>query len=110
MVHVRGEVRCDGQPLREGTVMFESAEGSGSGAGRILAGGAFETTLPPGNYRVAVRSLEGAAYYDQDRKLVQPKSRIPRRYESVATSGLQATVTPRADRLSIVLEKVPEHE
>jgi hypothetical protein len=105
MVQVRGEVRCDGEPLPEGTVMFESAEGTGSGAGRILPGGAFEAILRPGNYQVAVRSLEGAAYYDEERKLVKPKSRIPQRYESVATSGLLVTVTPRADWISIVLEQ-----
>lgn len=105
MVRVRGEVRCGDQPLPEGTVMFESGEGTASGAGRILPKGAFEATLPPGDYRVAVRSFEGAAYYDQDRKLVRPKSRIPQRYESVETSGLIVTVTPSADPISIVLEQ-----
>lgn len=110
MVRVRGEVRCDGQPLPGGTVMFESAEGTASGAGRILPKGAFEAMLPPGDYRVAVRSVEGTPYYDQDRKLVRPKSRIPQRYESVATSGLMVTVTPSADPILIVLEQGKDKE
>lgn len=105
MLRVRGEVRYQGQPLPDGVIMLEAVEGKGSAAGRILSGGAFEAIVSPGEYQVAVRSLDGVATYDRERKLVKPKSRIPERYGSIATSGLKLTVTPRGDRLAVSLEE-----
>ena len=105
MVLARGAVRFDGKPLPAGTIMLEGSPGSGSAAGRVQADGAFELIVRPGEYQVAVRSLESEATYDQDRKLIAGKRRTPERYESIATSGLKITVTPRGDRLSINLEK-----
>lgn len=107
MVRVRGVVRYDGQPLPDGTILFESFGGKGSAAGRILPGGAFETVMMPGEYQIAVRSLDGVATYQEGNqtKPIQPKSRVPQRYASIATSGLRLTVTPRGDPLLINLEQ-----
>lgn len=105
MVCVQGKVFHDGKPLPDGIVNFEAVGGKGSGTGKITTQGAFEVVLPPGDYQVGVSSHEGNVTFDEQFRPIQAKSRIAERYESIATSGLTVTVTPRGDPLSINLEK-----
>lgn len=103
MVRVRGQVLHAASPLPDGTILFEAVNGTASGAGRIMKDGRYESLLPPGAYKVAVRSYDGVFKIGDDRKRVQPKSRIPERFGSVLTSEITVTVTPPGDRVDINL-------
>ncbi len=60
--------------------------------------------MPPGDYKVAVRSYDGVFTIGDDMKQERPKSRIPERFTTITKSGLCATVTPQGDPLTINLE------
>jgi hypothetical protein len=105
MVRVRGQVLHAASPLPDGTILFEAVNGTASGAGRIMKDGHYESLMPPGDYKVAVRSYDGVSKIGDDRKRVQPKSRIPERFGSVLTSEIIVTVTPPGDRVDINLGK-----
>jgi hypothetical protein len=105
MVRVRGVVLHKGKPLPDGIVNLETVGGKGSGTGRITKEGVFEVIVPPGDYKVGVSSRNGNVTFDKNFRPIEAESRIPERYESITTSGLQVTVTPRGDRLSINLEQ-----
>lgn len=108
MVRVSGTITYDRSPLPEGTINFARTDGPGSATGRIEPDGRFTVITVPGDYKVAVVSKEGGDRVDEKGSVIVAKRRIPERYESILTSGLEATVTPRGDRLSINLEKTPE--
>lgn len=108
MVRVRGHVTHKNVPLPEGVINLEGLSERGSATGRIAPDGSFEVVLPPGEYSVAVTSKEGTVTFDEAFRPIQPKSRIPERYESVKTSGLQVNVTPRGDRLAVILGDASE--
>jgi len=104
MLRVRGEVQHAGAALPDGTILFEAVNGKGSAAGRILSNGRFESVMLPGDYRVAVRSYDGIFMIGDDGKQIRPKSRIPERMGSIATSGITVTITPEGNPLVINLE------
>jgi hypothetical protein len=110
MIPIRGEVLLDGQPMREGTVIYAPQQrGSGQQAsGGIQPDGTFEmTTLKRGD---GVRlGAYGVAVYAMEPHPGEPKSReeveamggnirrgflVPEKYADPATSGLTDTVTP----------------
>jgi len=104
MVRVHGVITFADEKLPEGTVNLERIDGSGSASGRIEPEGRFTVVSSPGEYKVGVISKEGWDRVDELGKVIVAKRRIPKRYESIATSGLKVTVTPRGDRLTIHLE------
>ena len=104
MVRVHGVITFADEKLPEGTVNLERIDGVGSASGRIETGGRFTVVTSPGDYKVGVISKEGWDRVDEVGKVIVAKRRIPERYESIVTSGLKVTVTPRGDRLTINLE------
>lgn len=56
-VKVRGSVTLDGEPVNDGSVSFQPAEGNGPSGGCSVTEGQFEVTpgLAPGKYKVSVR-------------------------------------------------------
>jgi hypothetical protein len=100
-VGVKGTVSLGGTPLTKGTVTFQPAKaGEGNTAtGAIQSDGSFTLGTAakgdgvlPGEYKVAIISVESEATMDAAGKPVPAKSAIPEKYGSTATSGLTATV------------------
>jgi hypothetical protein len=93
-IWVTGSVLYDGKSLPEGAVHFAPKDQAtaGSGGSARLKGSRFGLFLQPGNYGVAVISEEGVATTDMKTgRLIPAKSRIPLKYTTVTTSGLEDT-------------------
>lgn len=103
-VAVAGKITCGGEPLPQGTIIFQQA-GKGSVTAKINAGGAFSTMLVPGEHDVVVNAKDGIDTMDEKGNPVPARSLVPEKYSSGKTSGLKVTVTPKGDPLTIALEK-----
>ncbi len=102
---VAGKVTLGGQPLSEGSVLFEDKAAGISVNASLGSDGSYtaktfdKAGLPPGTYQVAVTPR---TFGDGEPPLVgepvaqteTPPSSIPEKYRNVATSGLTATVEP----------------
>lgn len=99
---VRGKVTLNGQPLTQGSILFENRTTGISLLAPLTAEGTYtaltyqQNGLPPGTYQVAVTPSVTA---EADAPLVQQPTpggkadgTIPAKYRSVATSGLSVTV------------------
>lgn len=94
MLWVTGTVLHDGKPLQEGAVHFLAREkgAAGSSGSSRLTSSRYGLYLAPGDYAIAVVSEEGVAVMDMKTgRMIPAKSRIPEKYTSVTTSGLEAT-------------------
>lgn len=103
--HVSGKVTVGGQPLTEGSVVFEDAAAGISVNAPLESDGTYTVKtfdrdgLPPGSYRVAITP---STFGDGETPLVTdgadqaagPVSTIPERYRSPGTSRLIAEVKP----------------
>lgn len=103
---ISGNVNHEDDRLVKGVVHFVPKNGSpagGGGAARI-EDGRFGLYLMPGHYEMAVVSRDGVEDIDpKTGRLLPPPSRIPIRFETVKTSGLEATVDPDQRRIDIQL-------
>lgn len=106
---VTGKVTLDGQPLSQGTVVFEDAAKGISVNAELRSDGSYEARtydkagLPPGSYQVAVtpRTLgsgETPLIAGPPSAEVPPESPIPAKYRDVKTSGLTVTVVGGASK------------
>jgi hypothetical protein len=100
---VAGQVTLNGQPLAEGSILFQDDTGAISVNAALDGDGRYEVRtydkrgLPPGTYRVAITPR---TFGDGETPLIEgppaptapTASPIPPRYRDVATSGLTATV------------------
>ncbi|QDV31476.1 hypothetical protein Spb1_34210 [Planctopirus ephydatiae] len=100
-IAVKGTVSIGGTPLTKGIVTFVPAKpGEGNtAAGEIQSDGSFTLGtaakgdgVQPGNYKVAIVSVESEASMDAAGKPIPAKSAIPKKYGNTATSGLTATI------------------
>lgn len=100
---VAGSVTLDGQPLSNGTIVFEDATRGVSVNAALAVDGTFTARtydkqgLPPGSYQVAIRpgsvgSGEAPLVGEVDPNSTPSASTIPERYRSVKTSELTADV------------------
>lgn len=105
---ISGNVTHEGDRLVKGVIHFVPKNGSpagGGGAARI-DNGRFGLYLMPGHYDMAVVSRDGVEEIDpKTGRLLPPPSRIPIRFETVTTSGLETTVDP--DHRSIGIQLGP---
>src|SRR5437764_18311 len=53
---VRGEVTLDGQPLKEGRVLFTPEDGQGQTGGSTIADGKFVAQVPTGKMKVQINA------------------------------------------------------
>ena len=92
-IWVSGAVLYDGKSLPDGAVHFAAkGKATPATAAARLVGSRYGLYLVPGAYAVAVVSEEGVPVMDMKTGLEIPaKSRIPRKYTTVTTSGLEAT-------------------
>ena len=75
---VKGTVRVDGTALQDGMVTFLPADGKGGGTTAIVANGAFECGVAPGEKIVVVSDVKKQRTYDDPKKpvtaVVQPNA------------------------------------
>ncbi|MBA4064706.1 MAG: hypothetical protein C0501_13525 [Isosphaera sp.] len=110
-------VYADGSPAVElagGTVVFESAEARVSAAGEIDAAGGFRLTTakpgdgaPPGRYQVLIAPPEAAEGGGDDRPKVRAVAKrvVDARYQRFATSGLEAVVEAKTNRVTLTIDR-----
>jgi hypothetical protein len=86
---VSGTVTLDGQPLAEGTIRFDPADGQATGGGDVIRGGSYSLPrangLVPGQYRVSISSASGASGASGEAPGsagVMMSEQIPSRYNS----------------------------
>ena len=100
---VSGTVTLSGQPLAEGTVVFENTPAGISVNAEIGPDGSYTVKtyelsgLPPGTYQVAIKPAsigdgETPLVSDPSEEIATPASVIPEKYRSVETSELTVTV------------------
>lgn len=105
---VEGRVTYNGQPLKFGTVMFQSVKGGQPAIGMIQPDGSFKMSTPkagdgvkPGSYEVSVscyENMDPSKPPAPDRGDMSPgKSLVPKKYILAATSGLTAQVKPEGN-------------
>jgi hypothetical protein len=101
--HLAGRVTLDGQPMREGTIVFQDLTRGISVNATLQPDGTYVARtydrdgLPPGSYQVAITPRK---FGDGQTPLVEapptqaapPVTAIPAKYQDVATSGLTATI------------------
>lgn len=51
---VRGEVKFDGQPIENGSIAFQPADGVGPSAGGEIKQGQYTVSVPPGRKRIEI--------------------------------------------------------
>jgi hypothetical protein len=96
---VSGTVKIDGQPLKSGTIRFDSSDGRTAAADATIADGKFNVALPPGDKRVSITSpkvIGKKKMYDTPDSPVYDVTEelLPKRYN--AESTLTMTVTAGA--------------
>ncbi len=93
---VRGQVTYQGQPLQQGTVMFNP---TGSDlppvVGRIQSDGSYEVKAAPGDYKVVVNATTEVDpnLEPDDPGYKPPTSLIPEVYSNPLQTPLEATIT-----------------
>jgi hypothetical protein len=104
---VRGKVVYkDGAPLAGGTIEMESTDNSTLMAvGTIAVDGSFrlEEGATAGKYRVAIHANEPVDPDLLDDK--KPAPQLSEKYADVYQSGLEVTVEPKDNQLTITVEK-----
>jgi len=105
-VLLTGTVLLDGEPLEGGVVNFVAKEGTANGSAGIAAGGTFRVFLVPGEYDVAVRD-NGGGMRPPEKAGAPPMlipSKIPERYRSSNTSGLNIIAAAGSTAVTIAVE------
>lgn len=109
-------VFADGQPAAElagGSVVFESAEANVSATGEIGPDGSFRLTTykdhdgaPAGKYKVVVTAGDPEEVGADDRPARRKAKRtLDPRFQSLDTTPLEVTVEPRANRVTLKVER-----
>ena len=109
-IPIRGEVLYEGQPLKEGLVVYlpKNSDDSRQASGKIEANGSFVLTtfkkgdgVVPGEYAIVVYPYDSPAGAERTREQIEaaaqtgaprPASMIPERYSDPVASGLTDTV------------------
>lgn len=104
---VSGEVTYKGQPLPNGTVVFQHSSGEMVTA-KISEGGKYEASVPEGENKVIVQSFSEPERPNPDPNAMPhtlpPVSRIPQKYGAFSSSGLSMTVTNGANKYDVALK------
>src|SRR4029079_11622130 len=103
---VSGTVTFDGQPLKSGTIRFDSADGRTAAADATISDGKFKVTLPPGDKRVSITSPKvigkkkiddtpDSPVYDVTEEL------LPKRYNAQSTLTMTVTADAQEKEFSL---------
>lgn len=93
---VTGQVTYQGQPLQQGTVMFNpTASDLPPVVGRIQSDGSYEVKAAPGDYKVVVNATTEVdpSLEPDDPGYKPPTSLIPEVYSNPLQTPLEATIT-----------------
>jgi len=86
-VTVSGKVTLDGEPIENGSILFEPADGNGGSEGDSITAGAYQVELSPGEKIVRINASkvigEEKMYDTPDSPMKQiTKEMVPKRYNS----------------------------
>jgi len=103
---VSGTVTLDGQPLKSGTIRFDSADGRTAAADATIADGKFNVTLPPGDKRVSITSpkvIGKKKMYDTPDSPVYDVTEelLPKRYNAQSTLTMTVTADAQEKEFSL---------
>jgi len=106
---VSGVVKLDGNPIGPGVIIFAATEGTENPAtGAVQSDGSYflktsrERGLRPGSYKVAVQIHEIPTDLAPGQRDMRPvKSRIPEKYATTQTSGLEFDVQSGSNTIEI---------
>lgn len=109
---VFGTVTYQGEPFSEAELLFSKVSGGVNVTIELDSGGSYEVRtagqqgLPPGEYRVALRTPKIEAPVGESLSRVPPRKhpKIPPHYRRLETSNLTVTVTDGENQLDIDLE------
>ncbi|GAA4438961.1 hypothetical protein [Bremerella cremea] len=101
---VHGTITLQGQPVPAGKGSLNLVSPTSVGVAKIEPDGSFETTLPPGEYQVAIRYKDGNDWMNEQGKMVFANDLVPKKYGDVKTSDLTATVVEGANEVNFDLE------
>ena len=103
---VSGTVTLDGQPLKSGTIRFDSADGRTAAADATITDGKFNVTLPPGDKRVSITSpkvIGKKKMYDTPDSPVYDLTEelLPKRYNAQSTLTMTVTADAQEKEFSL---------
>jgi hypothetical protein len=116
MYPVHGQlVWDDGSPAKElagGFVGFNSDAADLSARGEIQPDGSFTLSslrkndgLPPGRYQILIAPPEPGSTTSESDEATELGKLLPEKYQSYETSGLEATLEARENRLTLTIQK-----
>jgi hypothetical protein len=103
---VSGTVALDGQPLKSGTIRFDSSDGRTAAADATIVDGKFNVTLPPGDKRVSITSpkvIGKKKMYDTPDSPVYDVTEelLPKRYNAQSTLTMIVTADAQEKEFSL---------
>jgi len=106
MIDVTGSVVMDGKPVQGGSISFEN-ETTGHAARSDIGDGSFALAVPPGDYKVAIEpsTVEVPSKNPNSPPTTRYAENIPRKYHSVRTTDLSATVSDDQTNFDFKLRK-----
>jgi hypothetical protein len=90
-VVVKGSVNLNGQPLSDGDIIFEAADGQAAPTGGLIKDGRYELRMAPGSKIVRINASKPGPTVDPVMGAAPPMSIIPEEYN--VKTKLTATVT-----------------
>jgi hypothetical protein len=82
---VSGSVTVDGQPLKEGDIIFEPADGQGSPAAGKIVDGKYSIKIAPGNKKVRINASRPAKKPDPVMGAAARESMIAKEFNEQST-------------------------
>ncbi|MBA2116233.1 carboxypeptidase-like regulatory domain-containing protein [Bremerella alba] len=94
MINVTGSVVLDGKPVQGGSISFENTA-TGHAARGDIGDGSYQLAVPPGDYKVAIEPslVEIPSKNPNSPPTTRYSENIPRKYHSVRTTDLNASVS-----------------
>ncbi len=97
---VTGTVMVDGEPLNEGAITFDPADGKGGVYGGPISSGRYDVKVAAGPKKVSIYGMKQLGAIGPDGKPMASQF-LPQRYTD--GSELTATIEPRRNELSFEL-------
>jgi len=103
---VSGTVTFDGQPLKSGTIRFDSSDGRTAAADASIVDGKFNVKLSPGDKRVTITSpkvIGKKKMYDTPDSPVYDVTEelLPKRYNAQSTLSMTVTAASQEKEFSL---------
>ncbi len=107
LTEISGNVSYDGQPVKQGTIIFLPADGMGPTAGTLIADGRYSVKVAPGKKLVKIEGYKVIGQHPfsphNPRIVVDQEQILPPRYNT--QSELTREITSGERRCDFALEK-----